>query len=69
MPSDIACEGVLVKAMVLAAGFGTRLQPLTCAWPKPMFPVLGRPLLSHTFDLLRQAGIRDIAVNVHHLPE
>ena len=58
-----------MKAMVLAAGFGTRLQPLTCAWPKPMFPVLGRPLLSHTFDLLRQAGIRDIAVNVHHLPE
>ena len=57
-----------MKAMVLAAGFGMRLQPLTRILPKPMFPVLGRPLLSHTFDLLQSAGIDDIAVNIHHLP-
>ena len=57
-----------MKAMVLAAGFGKRLQPLTRTLPKPMFPVLGRPLLSHTFDLLQSAGIDDIAVNIHHLP-
>ncbi len=58
-----------MKAMVLAAGFGTRLQPLTHVLPKPMFPVLGRPLLSHTFDILESANITDVAVNVHHLPD
>ena len=58
-----------MKAMVLAAGFGNRLQPLTSILPKPMFPVLGRPLLSHTFDILKSANITDIAVNVHHLPD
>ncbi|MBT3513964.1 MAG: NDP-sugar synthase [Nitrospina sp.] len=57
-----------MKAMVLAAGFGNRLQPLTRLLPKPMFPVLGRPLLSHTFDLLESANINDIVVNIHHLP-
>ncbi|MDP7057485.1 MAG: NDP-sugar synthase [Nitrospinaceae bacterium] len=55
--------------MVLAAGFGTRLQPLTRILPKPMFPVLGRPLLSHTFDLLRSANISEAVVNTHHLPD
>jgi NDP-sugar pyrophosphorylase family protein len=57
-----------MKAMVLAAGFGKRLQPLTRVLPKPMFPVLGRPLLSHTFDILKSANISDVVVNVHHLP-
>lgn len=55
--------------MVLAAGFGKRLQPLTRILPKAMFPVLGRPLLSHTFDLLRSANISEVAVNIHHLPD
>ena len=58
-----------MKAMVLAAGFGNRLQPLTRILPKPMFPVLGRPLLSHTFDLLQSAKISEAAVNIHHLPD
>ena len=58
-----------MKAMVLAAGFGTRLQPLTRILPKPMFPVLGRPLLSHIFDLLLSANISEVAVNIHHLPD
>ena len=57
-----------MKAMVLAAGFGSRLQPLTRVLPKSMFPVLGRPLLSHTLDLLQSANISEIAINVHHLP-
>jgi len=55
--------------MILAAGFGARLRPLTQTVPKPMVPVLNRPLLEHTIDLLRSANVRDIAVNVHHLPE
>ena len=58
-----------MKGMVLAAGFGKRLQPLTRVLPKPMFPVLGRPILSHIFDLLISANITEIAVNIHHLPE
>ena len=55
--------------MILAAGFGARMRPLTQTVPKPMIPVLNRPLLEHTIDLLRSANVRDIAVNVHHLPE
>jgi NDP-sugar pyrophosphorylase family protein len=55
--------------MILAAGFGTRLKPLTLETPKPMFPVLNRPLLEHTLNLLSSQGIQDIIVNVHHLPE
>lgn len=58
-----------MKGMILAAGFGTRLLPLTRILPKPIFPVLNRPLLAHTIGLLRTCGIRDIAVNVHHLSE
>lgn len=58
-----------LKAMILAAGFGARLAPLTQTVPKPMIPVLNRPLLEHTIELLRSFDIRDVAVNVHHLPE
>ncbi len=58
-----------MKAMILAAGFGTRLRPLTQTVPKPMVPVMNRPLLERTIELLRSANILDIAVNVHHLPE
>jgi NDP-sugar pyrophosphorylase family protein len=58
-----------MKAMILAAGFGTRLKPLTLGLPKPMFPVLNRPLLEHALNFLSSNGIQDIIVNVHHLPE
>ena len=57
-----------MRAMILAAGFGTRLKPLTLSLPKPMFPVLNRPLLEHTLNYLSSQGIQDIIVNVHHLP-
>ena len=58
-----------MKAMILAAGFGTRLRPLTNKVPKPMVPILNRPILEHTIHLLRSHGILDITVNLHHLPE
>lgn len=58
-----------MKAMVLAAGFGTRLLPLTRQLPKPLFPMMNRPLLGHTLDWLAAAGVRDVTVNLHHLPE
>lgn len=58
-----------MKAMILAAGFGTRLLPLTRRLPKPLFPVMNRPLVSHTLDWLKAAGIDDVTLNLHHLPE
>src|SRR5260370_34441539 len=56
-----------MKAMVLCAGFGTRLRPLTDKVPKPLVPLCGVPLLRYNFALLKNAGVRDIIVNTHHL--
>lgn len=56
-----------MKAMILAAGYGTRLRPLTFLKPKPLFPVLNRPLLGVIIEQLRRAGVTELAVNVHHL--
>lgn len=58
-----------MKAMVLAAGKGTRLFPLTGVIPKPLAPVAGKPVLRHIFDLLARAGIEEIHVNVHYLAD
>ncbi len=58
-----------MKAMILAAGEGRRLRPLTNATPKPMLPVGGRPLLDHLVELVRAHGVREIAINLHHQPE
>ena len=55
--------------MILAAGFGTRLRPLTNKVPKPMVPILNRPILEYTIHLLRTHGVRDITINLHHLPD
>jgi mannose-1-phosphate guanylyltransferase len=58
-----------MKAMVLAAGKGTRLFPLTGVLPKPMAPVAGKPVLQHIFDLLARVGVEEIYVNVHYLAD
>jgi NDP-sugar pyrophosphorylase family protein len=58
-----------MKAMVLAAGKGTRLLPLTSEVPKPMAPVAGKPVIQHIFELLAESGIEEVHVNVHHLAE
>lgn len=58
-----------MKAMILAAGVGTRLRPLTDTTPKPMLPIAGQPLLAHTLGWLRRYGIDEIALNLHYLPE
>lgn len=57
-----------MKALILAAGEGTRLHPLTADRPKPMLPVGGVPLLERIVRLLQQHGITDIAINLHHKP-
>jgi len=58
-----------MKAMVLAAGLGTRLRPYSLIRPKPLFPVLDTPLLTHTLAQLRRSGAEEIVVNAHHLRE
>ena len=57
------------KAVVLAAGHGTRLRPFTCATPKPLMPVWGETMLARIVALLRARGVDDIVVNSHHLHE
>lgn len=54
-------------AMVLAAGFGTRMRPLTDTTPKPLIKVAGQPLIGHVFDRLRGAGVAKAVVNAHYL--
>lgn len=56
-----------VKVLVLAAGLGTRLYPLTETMPKCLVPIAGRPLLDYWFDRFAEAGLREILVNTHHL--
>jgi mannose-1-phosphate guanylyltransferase len=56
-----------MKAMVLAAGKGTRLFPLTGVIPKPMAPVAGKPIIQHIFEVLAEARVDEVYVNVHYL--
>jgi NDP-sugar pyrophosphorylase family protein len=55
------------KGMILAAGLGTRLHPITHKCPKPLVPVLNVPNILYSIDLLARAGAKDIVINVHHL--
>jgi mannose-1-phosphate guanylyltransferase len=58
-----------VKAFLLAAGVGSRLRPITDVTPKPMLEIGGRPLLDIWFDAFDKAGVDEVLVNLHHLPD
>lgn len=58
-----------MRAMVLAAGLGTRLRPLTYQLSKPMVPVLDRPVMEHILDLLERHGFSQVIANLHHFPD
>lgn len=58
-----------MKAMIFAAGMGTRLKPLTDTLPKALVPVKGKPLLQILLDRLQQAGFQEAVINVHHLAQ
>jgi MurNAc alpha-1-phosphate uridylyltransferase len=57
------------RAMLLAAGRGERLRPLTDEKPKPLFPLGGKPIIDHVLDRVCEAGVTDVVVNAHHLAE
>lgn len=58
-----------MKAVLMAGGSGTRLRPLTCDIPKPMVPMLNRPMAEHIINLLKRHGITDIIVTLYYLPQ
>ena len=58
-----------MRALLLAAGYGTRLRPLTDVLPKCLMPINGVPLLAYWLRLLREAGISEVLINTHHLAE
>jgi NDP-sugar pyrophosphorylase family protein len=59
----------MMKAMILAAGYGERLWPLTADRTKPALPVLGKPLVGYVAEYLAKYGIEDVVVNLHHQPD
>ena len=59
----------ITKAMILCAGFGQRLRPLTLSSPKPLLKIGGKTLLSNTLNILEQFGIKQVVINVHYLGE
>jgi mannose-1-phosphate guanylyltransferase/phosphomannomutase len=58
-----------MRAVLMAGGSGTRLRPLTCDLPKPMVPILNRPIAEHIINLLKRHGITEVIATLHYLPD
>ena len=56
-----------MRAMILAAGLGSRMRPLTLKIPKPMLPIAGKPVLQHHIERLAKVGVRELIINTHWL--
>jgi mannose-1-phosphate guanylyltransferase len=65
----VSTKGDSVRVLLLAGGLGTRLRPLTDTVPKCLVPIAGRPLLDYWLDRFGEAGLRQIRINTHHLPD
>lgn len=67
----IATSNILnnIKVMIMAAGEGTRLRPLTYMVPKPLNPILNKPLMAYTLESLSRQGVREVMVNISYLPD
>ena len=59
---------IQIKGIIMSGGTGTRLRPLTCSLPKPMVPVMNRPVMEYAINLLKNHGITDIGVTLYYLP-
>ena len=55
--------------MIMAAGLGTRLQPYTQFLPKPLLPLMGVPMIQFALDQVAEAGVKEVVINFHYLPE
>ena len=58
-----------MKAMIFAAGLGTRLKPFTDHMPKALVPIAGKPMLEHVINKLKSVGVDEIVINVHHFAQ
>ena len=58
-----------MKAIIMAGGAGSRLRPLTCGRPKPIVPIMNKPVMAHIIELLKKNGITEIGVTLQYLPE
>src|SRR5690554_6815492 len=58
-----------MKGIIMAGGEGSRLRPLTCNLPKPMVPILNKPIMTYSIELLKSYGITDIGVTLQYMPE
>ena len=64
--SEIQTERILPKAMIFAAGLGTRMQPITNYMPKPLIKICGKTLIDYNIDRLERLGVKEVVVNVHY---
>ena len=60
---------IIIKAVIMSGGMGTRLRPLTCHLPKPMVPIFNKPCMEYGIELLKKYGIEDIAITLYYLPD
>ena len=58
-----------MKAFLLTAGLGTRLHPITHTIPKCLVPIAGKPLINWWFESMQKAGVTEVLINLHHLPD
>ena len=62
-------DDIMIKTFILAAGFGTRLRPLTYQMPKALLPVCGKPVIHYIFNHIKEVGVKEVVINLHYLQD